>query len=353
MASDNLTEDLQSYLTVVNVIVLPIATFLLVFLVYGMYIIILGLCIHLLLHRKRSGSRLYLACTVSLSALGSLCVASQAYDFTRQAIIEFRAAKTQDLEPLENYLNHDKGQTISISIMSGAFTVMNALADLMLIHRCYILWGSNKVILYLLGGAAIVLNGISTATWAMACIGISSPTMAQIWDTGGHIDNINKIAIAVFNNFVSLLTGAKIWSTSRAAGHLMGMPMDTRYKPIVAAVLESGVLYPTTLIASIMIPLIVDPDSHGTRPIDLDTVAALMSGLAPTLIIVRVAYGKSANSVQQMMPVPFAAQSSQRESDLARRVLQITVDICSHRQDDDPEDREEAEPEMKDNSRIE
>jgi len=27
------------------------------------------------------------------------------------------------------------------------------------IHRCYILWGSNKFVLYALGGAAFILNG--------------------------------------------------------------------------------------------------------------------------------------------------------------------------------------------------
>ncbi|KAL0060532.1 hypothetical protein AAF712_012690 [Marasmius tenuissimus] len=79
-----------------------------------------------------------------------------------------------------------------------------------------------------------------------------------------------------------------------------------------------------------------------------------MSGLAPTLIIVRVAYGKSANSVQQMMPISFASnQSSRQESGLARRALQVIVDNRSHRQNDSLEDHEEdAEPEKKDGTQI-
>ncbi|KAK1224365.1 hypothetical protein PQX77_012726 [Marasmius sp. AFHP31] len=178
--------------------------------------------------------------------------------------------------------------------------------------------------------------------------------MAHVWDTGVRIDDGNKIAIAVFNGIVSILTGAKIWWTGREARRLVGIPIDARYKPIVAAILESGVLYPATLLASIIVPLTVDPNSKRTLPINLDAVAALMSGLAPTLIIVRVAYGKSANSVQQMMPISFASQqSSQQASGLARRAFQLTVDIRSHRQNDNPEDHEEeAEPELKDDIRM-
>ncbi|KAL0060522.1 hypothetical protein AAF712_012680 [Marasmius tenuissimus] len=65
-----------------------------------------------------------------------------------------------------------------------------------------------------------------------------------------------------------------------------------------------------------------------------------MSGLAPTLVIVRVAYGKSVETVQQMMSIHFAEQAS-------RETRQPTVDICSDPQyDDDASDTpvEELKP---------
>ncbi|KAL0058039.1 hypothetical protein AAF712_015298 [Marasmius tenuissimus] len=52
-----------------------------------------------------------------------------------------------------------------------------------------------------------------------------------------------------------------------------------------------------------------------------------MSGLAPTLIIVRVAYGKSVESVQQMVSIHFAERETQQEA--GANALRATVNIRS------------------------
>ncbi|KAK1215361.1 hypothetical protein PQX77_022031 [Marasmius sp. AFHP31] len=58
-----------------------------------------------------------------------------------------------------------------------------------------------------------------------------------------------------------------------------------------------------------------------------------MSGLAPTLIIVRVAYGQSVESVQQVVSIQFAERETQRHSTV--NGLQTTVDIQSRRHNGD------------------
>ncbi|KAK1218187.1 hypothetical protein PQX77_019139 [Marasmius sp. AFHP31] len=63
------------------------------------------------------------------------------------------------------------------------------------------------------------------------------------------------------------------------------MPILARYKLIVAAILESGVLYPTTLIATGIINFTFNPHTFGIAPIQFATIATLMAGLAPTLMI--------------------------------------------------------------------
>ncbi|KAF9259992.1 hypothetical protein L218DRAFT_1055628 [Marasmius fiardii PR-910] len=80
----------------------------------------------------------------------------------------------------------------------------------------------------------------------------------------------------------------------------MGRSANARYNSIVAIIIESGLLYAASLVLDVVLGLAVDPDNHGLIPFDVGPVMFLMSGLAPTLIIVRVAYGKSVNSVQQM-----------------------------------------------------
>ncbi|KAL0057588.1 hypothetical protein AAF712_015766 [Marasmius tenuissimus] len=52
-----------------------------------------------------------------------------------------------------------------------------------------------------------------------------------------------------------------------------------------------------------------------------------MSGLAPTLIIVRVAYGKSVETVTQMVSIQFAERETQQGPRLS--ALRATVDISS------------------------
>ncbi|KAL0069187.1 hypothetical protein AAF712_003875 [Marasmius tenuissimus] len=65
-----------------------------------------------------------------------------------------------------------------------------------------------------------------------------------------------------------------------------------------------------------------------------------MSGLAPTLIIVRIAYGKSVDSVQQqMLSIHFAEPGSNQGANPS--ALRATVDIRSHRQNEDLEARVE------------
>ncbi|KAK1215599.1 hypothetical protein PQX77_021788 [Marasmius sp. AFHP31] len=79
-----------------------------------------------------------------------------------------------------------------------------------------------------------------------------------------------------------------------------------------------------------MVSIVLDPDAHGIIPVDLGPIAYLMLGLAPTLIIVRVGYRKSVNSVQQMVSIHFAEHDSQEE--VGNRALQTTLDIHLHPQ---------------------
>ncbi|KAF9251460.1 hypothetical protein L218DRAFT_848285, partial [Marasmius fiardii PR-910] len=85
----------------------------------------------------------------------------------------------------------------------------------------------------------------------------------------------------------------RIWWISREARGSMGQTTDAKYKSIVAIIIESGVLYAACLVSDVALDFALDPGSNGLVPFDFGPVVTLMSGLAPTLIIVRVMYGKS------------------------------------------------------------
>jgi len=75
----------------------------------------------------------------------------------------------------------------------------------------------------------------------------------------------------------------------------MGRPVHQKYKVIVTVMyvfpmlyspskglnslysLESGILYPTTLVATVVLPFITDPKLHGNALFDLSPVACLLS----------------------------------------------------------------------------
>ncbi|KAK1221016.1 hypothetical protein PQX77_016179 [Marasmius sp. AFHP31] len=59
-----------------------------------------------------------------------------------------------------------------------------------------------------------------------------------------------------------------------------------------------------------------------------------MSGLAPTLIIVRVAYGKSVESVQQMMSIHFAERTSHQATGPTAGISRGTAEIRARSEND-------------------
>ncbi|KAK1234453.1 hypothetical protein PQX77_002346, partial [Marasmius sp. AFHP31] len=89
--------------------------------------------------------------------MASLFVASNAYGMARQTVMFFEVAKTRDLEPLASS-KHSHDLILLTRTASLLYPLMNILADIMLVHRCYLLWGSRRFILYALGGTAFVLN---------------------------------------------------------------------------------------------------------------------------------------------------------------------------------------------------
>ncbi|KAK1224366.1 hypothetical protein PQX77_012727 [Marasmius sp. AFHP31] len=127
----------------------------------------------------------------------------------------------------------------------------------MLIHRCYILWGSKKIVLWILGVAALTLNGISSrsrfipvistassddgsalafTTVIMECVGWSDPNKPNVFFSALKVDRGSWIAIAGFDALLSLATGGRIWWISREVRQHMGPQAHQMYKAIVVTV---------------------------------------------------------------------------------------------------------------------
>ncbi|KAK1216337.1 hypothetical protein PQX77_021038, partial [Marasmius sp. AFHP31] len=111
MPSVSPEERLAPYTSTEIVIAFPIATFALMFLTYGVYLIIFGLSIHVLLRRHgrhTSARRLYLWCTILLFALDTVHVIFHSTGMAYQAVEDFHAAKTKDWDRFMVFLNGTK-----------------------------------------------------------------------------------------------------------------------------------------------------------------------------------------------------------------------------------------------------
>ncbi|KAK1228029.1 hypothetical protein PQX77_008944 [Marasmius sp. AFHP31] len=226
----------EAYTSVAADIVGPMAILLPMSLMYGIYIIIFGLCINVLWQRRDSpASRAYTRWIIALFVLETIYVASNVWVQVDQAVIGFNAVKTQDYIPL-----------------------------------------------------------------------FKSITGTSPYD--------------------------RIWWIIRQAGRLVGRDVYSRYKIFVATILETGLIYSSTLLVTVISGSLTDPQQKGLAPFSLWSIATPLSAIAPTLIVVRIAYGQSVDSVQQMVSTLQFAQggniSTQQRSAAARNTLDIRQSLA-------------------------
>ncbi|KAJ8083100.1 hypothetical protein PM082_008968 [Marasmius tenuissimus] len=330
--SSNDEFDLAPYLKVDQIVTRPVSTLTVLFFLYGIHVVISGLAIHVLLVRRdgrgASASKLYLPCTIALLVLITVYAGLNAWEYSREASIQFGAASTKDYGPFRTFLFGDFGKIAWSTTVSMISNFMNVIADTMLIHRCYVIWNSNKLVLCPLVFIAFVLNGIDLACIVADAVGLSNPSGGIITAKAFSIDHATLVAIAFFQLVLAFMTGGRIWWITRRAQKLTGQSANTTYTTIVSIILESGFLYAATLIGYAIYEFLSQGATNGLVPFDPTIAVVPMSGLAPTLVIVRVAYHKSVDSVQQMMTtLQFAEGREDEQQSESTAAGQTPVDI--------------------------
>ncbi|ESK92636.1 hypothetical protein Moror_16054 [Moniliophthora roreri MCA 2997] len=121
----------------------------------------------------------------------------------------------------------------------------------------------------------------------------ADPAKAQIYLQGNTMDTAFWLADMSVNFILTLLTAGRIWWISREARKHLGPAIKTKYNTIVAIILESGILYPIFLITYVVYTFVLDPEVQGSIPFQLFLVTYQVAGIAPTLIIIWAARGKT------------------------------------------------------------
>ncbi|KAJ8085702.1 hypothetical protein PM082_004520 [Marasmius tenuissimus] len=169
-----------------------------------------------------------------------------------------------------------------------------------MVHRCYVIWGYSNWILYPF--AFVVLAADTTGLVLGAISTVAYHNQDEALNT--KIQNISYVLViltAIYVSLLTLLTAGRIWWTVRQVGQITGSRVYTKYRILLATILESGFLFSATQVVGIVFELTTDPDNTGLLPFNFSVISTQMAAIAPTVIIVRIAYGQAVESVQQMV----------------------------------------------------
>ncbi|KAJ8085684.1 hypothetical protein PM082_004502 [Marasmius tenuissimus] len=305
-------QTLEPFTSVQVVIVQPIATLSVLFLVYGMYIIIFGLSLNVLWRRRDStASKVYMKWIIVLFVLTNIYDAVTTWIYISQTLVAFNAVKTKDYMPLIESLAGDTSSAAQLGLSGFSSLIMGIIMDCFLVQRCYVIWGFRKSILYPFAFIVLVTDGMGFVATAVMIAAYHQNNLTLYQKTFDIMQPLVIITVA-YDSILTLLTAGRIWWITRKAGQMAESTAYARYdfKVIVATILESGLLYSATLLISVVVPRFTDPGAHGLSPFDPNVISIQMAAIAPTLIIVRIAYGQAVESVQQVVSTLHFAEAA-------------------------------------------
>ncbi|KAI3621119.1 hypothetical protein WG66_007462 [Moniliophthora roreri] len=326
MSGSSVTEeDILPYGSTTNILVKPMATLTVMLYVYGIYTVLFIISLRILICQKDRQNRvLYMFFTIVLFTLTSAYIIVVTFTYAHQAILEFTFTKNQDWASFRAYLHHDNAKTIAVGLEMVLPLCLVTMADLILLHRCYVIWGSSKWIVFPFIFMVFLLAISEIVATVFMVIGASNSkdsAKLQLFGQGSTIDTAFWLADMGVNIILTLLTAGRIWWLSQEPRKHLGPAIKTKYKTIIVIILESGFLYPILLIAAIIIQELVGSDTEGLVPFSLWIVTYQVAGIAPTLIIIRAAGGKTAS--------PRNSKTSQRnERQLEQDIAEAEVLRC-------------------------
>ncbi|KAK1220458.1 hypothetical protein PQX77_016776 [Marasmius sp. AFHP31] len=312
---------LEPFTSIEQVIVYPISTLLVMFLMYGMYIIIFGLSLNVLWQRRESSaSKSYLRWIITLFVLITINNAGILWNQMGQTLDSFNAVERSDYIPFFNIFTSDRlpsDWVARIGLGSFSATIVGCIFDYLMVHRCYVIWGYSKWILYPFGLIVLVTDGF--VVYAIETAAYQNQQHA-LYRRVLDIISVLTIIEATYAFLLTLLTAGRIWWTVHQVGQIAGGRIYSSYKIFVATILESGLLFSATQVAAVALVMITDSEGEGLVPFDPAVITTQMAvsiyllagwfglakvpgsqGIAPTLIIVRIAHGQAVENVQQMV----------------------------------------------------
>ncbi|KAJ7457392.1 hypothetical protein FB451DRAFT_1047355 [Mycena latifolia] len=266
----------------------------------GVNVILFGVAISVLARRTPMGKTSKLPMLAVTCLMFSLCTVHYSLNFNN--VYNGLMVKVRP---------HISEETHLLAGADMLFAITDFFSQLILIYRCYLVWGKTIWVIIL-----PVLVAFASVACGIALIGLVlsiNPTAPQ---APAAIVPIGDAAFAmslILNFMTSTLIVGRIWYMSRQS-RIQGIPHSkTSIQRAIEIIIESGLLFLAAQFVFVVLFAIAHPAQAVVEP-----VATQIYGISPTLIIVRVGMGASYEQTTKspMTSVRFIHFSKKVETDL-------------------------------------
>ncbi|KAJ8076064.1 hypothetical protein PM082_022047 [Marasmius tenuissimus] len=255
---------------------------------YGIYMILYVLCMYILFTQKRG--RYWVHCIL----ITAIYVAATIQFGLRYAVYLMESLEYHGYESIYNMGPRNVQMELAISVLT---IIANCMADILLLWRCYLIWDHKlRVVIVPL----------------LLCLGTNAFGFLQAIYYNHYFDRAQSLALlfAIFgfcaitsNLLLTILLAGRICFIVNRVMRYLPPSSRKRYKTVISASLESGLLYPMVLLIYAL-PIVLqrtDSQSDSGSTYNWDTLTRVSSvtfdslinvmGIASALIIVRVSLG--------------------------------------------------------------
>ncbi|KAJ4477484.1 hypothetical protein J3R30DRAFT_3703910 [Lentinula aciculospora] len=265
------------------------------FIFYGAYTVLFTVYVYLQV-QQRGRRRL---CQISLAVLYLLATASMILDaLAVQEVLVYligtllQLGASQETSSISGQASSHFDLEISLRVAGMAlYVTANFVADALLLYRCYIIWGSKKLVVVGLALVSFVNTGFACVATYFDKYDAGDMVQSEGQDSARNDPEKNIELAFLVNNLVThlLLTGliaGRLWSNFLFPNKTLEVSYRSqgRFEAIVSMLLESCLLYPIALVISIIL-------KTQQSAIDIMPILIQIVGIAPTLIMVRADLG--------------------------------------------------------------
>lgn len=224
---------------------------------YGVYCVLFGICCYILMRKHKALHTVLFIFAVCMWSLATADII-YTYDIFFNKLLP-GTATFQTLYP--KYV---------------MFVTNTALADTLLLYRCFVVWGCKKRIVL---GPAVLLVAATIVGYLFE--GASLSLFQHSW--------VYLAMTFALNVILTGLTAGRIWHLARITKTLVDEALLKRYNTTIAMLVESGLIY------SVYMTFNLAFQNNSTANALLDAGLIQVVGIVPTLIIVQVGLGRSVN----------------------------------------------------------